>query len=672
MEKTIKQKQINRAELSLNFYTKNKKSVFVRSEKLFKIMIKSKNFRESFNIYHLNSDSEKELLTRISKNKSKNGILISNDSSVSYVYKKRQSWVFSDHSSLDLFFANHLEIINLVSNFENNTNEIVNKILPILNNNSRIDFNVINNLDILFEQLMFFNNENWKNILDEFEKKYSFLKLTKKVVDKKYANLVIEILKSGKGIAGIANNKILKEDEGLIIFKSKSAKIIIEIVDDDCIFSFVSWSSTSIDSHYYKNGLVNNLKNNILNIKTSNRKLNKKEIILGLFGLITFIILLIVTFSIILRPENTSAAIKILFSKETFKHPWIYLLWTNFLISYFFGFIITLIITVIITGKKPNWKTAWNVFVARQLKLTTRFITGEAIIGTIIMAWYMARENNIRVSGYVGTMATMSLIRIPLELIIGFPIMLTGQLYGIEMLHYFNDSGLELNIGVTSSVFFSLAWFGYAWSMIHNSLVSFIIILPPAQYIYNFITTKYFVYNNKNNIITYFNNREKSIESLKLSTKKVFRNRQLLMRVTFTLVFLTIIEALETMYIFNIVEESMSARTNFDDYFYSNFLQLTGIRLMINRLHECPIINIIPGSGLGIIEYLMSNINEVIFIYHHDFNNINEMKNLASSFSQETAFITRFFNIYLQRFLSLSITLWVCFKLLKKIKLSKS
>ncbi|MFV0254651.1 MAG: hypothetical protein ACK5G7_00745 [Erysipelotrichaceae bacterium] len=54
-------------------------------------------------------------------------------------------------------------------------------------------------------------------------------------------------------------------------------------------------------------------------------------------------------------------------------------------------------------------------------------------------------------------MATMSLIRVPLELIIGLPIMIVGQSYGSEILGFFNSSGFDLNIGISSTAFFALA-----------------------------------------------------------------------------------------------------------------------------------------------------------------------------------------------------------------------
>ncbi|MFV0254652.1 MAG: hypothetical protein ACK5G7_00750, partial [Erysipelotrichaceae bacterium] len=60
---------------------------------------------------------------------------------------------------------------------------------------------------------------------------------------------------------------------------------------------------------------------------------------------------------------------------------------------------------------------------------------------------------------------------------------------------------------------------------------------------------------DKDNIITFFHNKEKSIDSLRTSTKNVFRNKTMITRVTLIIIFLTLIEALETIYIFNIIEQ---------------------------------------------------------------------------------------------------------------------
>lgn len=656
----------------------DKINLFVRSEEIFNIIKDKAEFVNFFNISFLNSDSEKDVLKQVSKSKKNQGILITKDNKVIYLYKKRASWVFSDHSSFDLYFANKMQLINLNNDLKHNLKQIQTNLFSKLDKDSRLNFNLDQNLDLLLDQLMFYKNADWKIILNEFAAKYSYLKLHKNVVNKSYSEIVLNKISNSNNLPGINNRRVIEASSKHAIFETDKAVIEIDTDKDSCSYSFVSWSDNSVNSHYYRNGLNNNLRNNIYNIKTSTRKINKKEIILGIFGFITFIVLIGVTFSIILSPDNVGEAFQILFSKDSFTHPWIYLLWVNFFISYFFGFLMTLIVNVIVTGKKPNFKMAWNVFIARQLKVTTRFITGEAIIGTILMAWYMAKENNIRVSSYFGTMATMSLIRIPLELLIGLPVMIIGQNYGSDMLSYFNSIGFDLNIGISSTVFFSLAWFGYAWSLIHNSLVSFIIILPPAQYIYNYFTTKYFMLRDKNNIITFFHNKEKSVESLRMSTKRVFKNKSMILRVTLVVIFLTIIEALETMYIFNIIEESSSltgqlSNLEISSNNYNNFMQLTGVRYMINRLHECPIINIMPGAGLGVVEYLMTNMNEVIFVYEHNvgISELSQVNDVATSFAQETAFVTRFFNIYLQRFLSMSISLWIGYKLLRKIRIGK-
>lgn len=121
----------------------------------------------------------------------------------------------------------------------------------------------------------------------------------------------------------------------------------------------------------------------------------------------------------------------------------------------------------------------------------------------------------------------------------------------------------------------------------------------------------------------------------------------------------TLLEALELMYIFNIVEVY-----NNSPVMHYNFLQLSGARFMITQTRHFPGINIMPGSGIGVIEHFMSHTYEIMYIYSHkSVEAINEI-NLsdATSFANQTTFLTRFFNVYLMRILSTLISIYVIVK----------
>lgn len=82
------------------------------------------------------------------------------------------------------------------------------------------------------------------------------------------------------------------------------------------------------------------------------------------------------------------------------------------------------------------------------------------------------------------------------------------------------------------------------------------------------------------------------------------------------------------MYIYKIVENFMIYNGIFQNIIdskagYNNFLQLSGLRMLISNVHLFPIINIIPGNGMGIMEYFMTSMNQVVFINAHlnDFAN---------------------------------------------------
>lgn len=639
------------------------KFVYIEDRNFYDILNNNIGLKQSGFIFtFINKFSEKEVIKTLIKEKKDRAIFINSDKKVNLVYRYKKSWKFLDTTIFDLYFAQKFDNYNLNSS---NVNELKKDFLRDQNlsfdHHGRYNYKNIDENIVIIEQLLFLSEENWKNEIDKFSIKNKFLTVKKFTTKSDFYDFNIIEIERNNSLPGINRISVISKADNEITFTSGNTLTKVEKNNDKLDFTLISTSDSEVNSHYLNKGMFENLRNNFLQNKTSSAKISKRDILLSIIGLIVFLILSVFTFSFIFDPDNIESSFELMFSKTSLKQPWIYLLWFNFFISFFFSFIIMTIVFYISTGKKPNYKNMWTFFVAAQIKATTRFLTGEAIIGTIIWAWYLNRNSTIRTSVLAGTIASMSIIRIPLTFIIVSPFMIIGQVYSVEIfqnLSTLNNSDLT---NINATFFYILSWGGFAWGLIHHSIIPIIILLPFAHNLFNYINTKVELHRNSNGIVDRLHNREMSIESMKNSVKTIFKRKDRIYRIALTLFLMTIIEALEIMYIFKIVENNMfSDYPSFDKANYNNFLQLSGVRMMVRNVYAFPIVNITPGNGMLIVEFFMKSTNSAIFISEHaKYNYDTSIMDYATDFSEQTAFITRFFNTYLKRFLSMLITLWV-------------
>lgn len=625
--------------------------------------------REGFLFKLIEKFSEKDVMKTCIKEKTNSAIFIDSNMNVNSVYKFKNSWKFLDSTIFDLYFAEIIENYTLNSSNEIELKKDLLRDFHInFDSSGRFLFKTNSKIEVVIKQLIFLSNDNWKIILDDYAKDKHFLSIKKFKTKNNFYDYNINLISSNGNLPGINSIRVISQGDDNITFFSNQTLTRIVNKDNALDFILISTSNSEVSSHYLNKGIFENLRNNFMQNKTAKATVKKGDVILSIIGLFVFFILTILTFTMVFDPKNVRESFKILFDKKSFIQPWLYLLWFNFFISFFFSFIIMTFVHYLTTGRLPNAKSMWIFFVAAQIKATTRFLTGEAIIGTIIWAWYLNKNTTIRTSVLAGTIASMSIIRIPLTFIIVSPFMIIGQIYSFDIFNTVTAMNIDGIDSINTTLFFTLSWGGFVWGLIHHSIIPIIILLPFAHSIFNIINTRVELLRRNEGIITRLHNREMSIESMKGSVKTIFKRKDRIYRIAFTLFLMTIIEALEMMYIFKIVENYM-----FDDYIskfgvhkatYSNFLKLSGIRMMVRNVYAFPIINITPGNGMLIIEHFMKSSNEVIFIAEHNYFvdsilDINYIGELASDFSQQTAFITRFFNVYLKRFLSLIITLWV-------------
>lgn len=85
---------------------------------------------------------------------------------------------------------------------------------------------------------------------------------------------------------------------------------------------------------------------------------------------------------------------------------------------------------------------------------------------------------------------------------------------------------------------------------------------------------------------------------------------------------------------------------------------------MITQINHFPIINIMPGDGVGVIEQFMDSTYYYIFLASHNLQLDNEISvNYATNFADQTTFMIRFFNSYLPTILRLFIGIYAITKL---------
>ncbi len=639
------------------------------------------NLKEGSDIFLVEKPDLKEIIKLVKKQKAFAAIYIEKEGNPRIIYRKDGTW------KAERAYRNDLTILKrdklLPKGYKDLFNEILTNDCVETENLTLYSEGIIfeNELkDKYFkERVEHFLSDEWVSKEREVAEKDSyFIKFShRKLNSIKGAGLFAKALNNKQKIQGIDYRSFSKIDDNKYLIVTSKSRIIIEVKDGKADLYILSKFNNDVTLHYYHNGIVTNISNNLTLNKVQSKKIRKRDIVISVVGSSIFLLLTILTFTLIFKPENTSTAFQILFDKHTLSHVWIYLIWMNFFITFFFSFIVMYTISWMVNGKKPNARSMWTYFVAAQLKATTRFITGEAIIGTIIWGWYITKTNKVRTSSLVGTVATISIIRAIFLFVLAIPFMVSGTVYANQI---FNDINI-MNGGASTTnqiLFYTLSWGGYIWGLIHNTIMSMIVFLYPIHYIYNKIYTGLSLRKDPSRTIDMMENREMSLRSMKGSYSIVIKDKNRIIRTAILVLFPILLNAFEMMYIFKMTEDYMMiqpgglASLSIAQPAYNNFFQLSGIRYMSNCVHDFPLLTIVPGNGMGFIEYFMAFSNEAVFLHEHgvtsisDQGTINALSSYAEDFAEQTAFITRFFGTYLRRLLSMVVSLWVVFKLVTR------
>lgn len=620
------------------------------------------SYKGKLNIFVLGKNNQKDLLKLILKEKADAGIFINKNYEVHLIHRKLGGWKTINNFTLDLLV---LEDLKIKPKFPKS----LSKKIPFGTPDDKLSFTDKGILyqedqisNILNMKILILENDDFNGKIKSFNNKWGYFHIEQKNLVKKKAvafESFTKDIKNNKVLPGLKTPSKVSEEDGRLQFNMGISSICINNKEEIITVISLTASNNEVESHYQHKGIIRNIENNIYsNTIGEYRKLKKREIILSLFGLFVFILLTVITFTKILDPSEVKLSFKILFSWNTLSHAWIYLLWANFFFSFLFSFIMMYIISFAIQRKRPNAKAMLTYFVASQIRATARFITGEAIIGTFLWGWYIVKKNNIRTSSLVGAVATLSVFRGIFTFIIGIIFMIIGQVYLSGVFSYVDSlTGDKIN----TTLFYVLSWGGLVWILFDRFVRSSIVYLPPIHYLYNKIYTRIILFKKNPNVFTNMENREMSLISLKSSTKNLLLNKERIYRISLMIFIAVLIEALELMYIFNIVEiYNASINPLYDKVLHTDFMNISGGRYMISMVHNFPLINVTPGNGIGFIEYFMSNAFGAMYLYSHNSTDLA----IAGSFADQTTFITRFFNSYLQMMLSSIITGYVFTKIM--------
>lgn len=162
---------------------------------------------------------------------------------------------------------------------------------------------------------------------------------------------------------------------------------------------------------------------------------------------------------------------------------------------------------------------------------------------------------------------------------------------------------------------------------------------------------------------------EMQIRSLRSSIPKMFKNYKRITRLTLVILISILIETLEFSYSLSMTEEyaiHINYYENFRQASYYNVFAISGVRYMVGFIHQVPILNIIPGQGLGISDLVLRDSTELIVQSKHE--DIFD-QTIINNISQQSTLIIKLFNFYFKKIIALIVVTIMIFNIfLRSIK----
>lgn len=457
-------------------------------------------------------------------------------------------------------------------------------------------------------------------------------------------------------INGIKKRSYKLIDDNKITIITQDGEILLNKNSNNIEYTIVTKGKKASAVHYSSSAYKNNLSaiiNNETRVIGGKKKVTWKDL-LTLFLSISIIILLsYVTFHFIFGANSSSYSFNILFSSYTWSQCWIYLMIINFIFSLFLGMFMSIIIHWFTPNSgKLNYKNTLNMWVSLQVRAAAAFITTNAFLATFIWGLYVVKTTRMRTVGFVGMVASISMLRAIIMMPIGFIFMIRGTVYSSHILKELGENG-EL---ITYSI---LSWGGWIWSIIHNLSISLFILLPPLHIFYNLVQEKILYRKDTIDSLTdSMTSFEMQLRNIKSNIPNQFKNWSRMIRLALIIIVSIILETFEFTFTLRMVENYNHSIIYLNDEFdlakYNNVFAISSIRYISSFVHHFPILNIIPGQGMGISDFVLNDLtNAIVTIKHNEVTDAS----IIESISKESTFIIRFFNFYLKKSISLIITL---------------
>ncbi len=576
---------------------------------------------------------------------------INNDLSFEIILKKNSVW-------------SSIKFNDLVSNWMiyNNISPMKgNHLIPELLNNKKqsditfpFEINKDNPTQYLEVLLFYLEDGSIKNTIEYNNRSYSTINSKIKLDSIENFEDFRKLILTSKP-RGLSFEVSKELEDGTIQLQTKYGNIYIKLEKENevSIYGVLDAQHNFIAELFnFSKAMNTNIINYIKNEQTENsplKKITKRNIISWTASIGVIVFLLYVTFGLIFDPMNIGSAFKIMFSKYSWTHAWIYLLIINFFISLF---IIPIIAIIFIKAQDPkrkiNFKQQMNIFISAQIRMVAAFLTGNAMLATIIWGWYLNSSKGVKLVSFVGMVVSINIIRGVIIIPVGAAFMIRGTIFNHTI---FNEMGL-MNQYYT---FVTLSWIGWIWHTIEHLALTLLIIIPPLHILYNKILfLRYRNEKNSNIIIDKFTVFEMNLVTLKHSFKDIFKDRERLIRMILTMSVVIVLETFEFTFGLRLVEDyAYNIGYISSTASYWNIFAISGVRYMSGFIRSVPLVELIPGQGLGFTDAVLNSYTKGV-INHAHLNNLLNTEQI-DALSQQTTFIMRFFNFYLKRIIALFI-----------------
>ncbi len=593
-------------------------------------------------------------------NKVNNKIIEVNSKGVSLMLKVNGLWKNYDYDYIKSIFLTSKNLkpksdffgiipLELKKNKKTDDKILFNGEQILFGNNKEANTDIVNWLisDDLSLQMNEIINSNG-NFITESK---SFL-VKNENITKDFINSMI----SKKDIKGLEYSSIEKLDENIYRINTKYGFIILQDLKKKVkLNSFFNSMSPEFDLSHFASSTMKNI-SHILKQEVKPNRLSRKDVIKSVLGILIFILLCVLTFRFLFTMDNMADIFKYLFTFDNFKDPWIYFIILSFIFTLLQPMIVAIFIQKFIVKKEVNREVLITYYISGTLRHISSFLTGNYILSMFVWGWYLNRKLNIKASSLVGTVSMAAIVRAIVYSVIGTFFMIMGTL-SFYSKYYIPGSGGVIAI-------FVISWIGFVWELIHKSWL-FLIILIPAFQVWgaNLILWTKKTFNRIK--INDYNKMYNNILLLRKTSPRIdfAKERIRFIRAAILITLPIIVESIETVLYFDVVDSfALRQSGNFSSFSpYYNFIDTSGLRLVVANLKNFPLLRALPGKGMFIDEFGLINLYEQIYSSAHTSQSIWGAYS-SHDLAEMTTFITRLFNVYLLMIIRIIIILFVLFK----------